>query len=208
MSSAVAGNNEVAEAPKKSFGKKKLIVMLAIALLVLAVGGGAAVVLMKRRAAQLAAEADGDTPEATQAEGHTGLQKRDLKNPPAFVALETFTVNLADHEAERYAQIGVTLELEDAHEVDAIKGYMPAIRSNILLVLARKTSADLLAPEGKKILAFEVKREASRALGIEIEDELAKPADKAAAGGKGKKKKKVYDESPIRAVYFSNFIIQ
>ena len=30
---------------------------------------------------------------------------------PAFVPLDPFTVNLADREAERYAQVGITLEL-------------------------------------------------------------------------------------------------
>jgi flagellar FliL protein len=38
-----------------------------------------------------------------------------------FVPLEPFTVNLADREAERYAQIGMTLEIEDAKVGDQIK---------------------------------------------------------------------------------------
>jgi flagellar FliL protein len=207
MASAAAEVTDTsAAAPKKGGGfKKKLILLLAIVLLVVLVGGGAMVVILKRRAAAAAAE-DGDGGDAVsaQADGrNNGLPKRDLKNPPAFVALDMFTVNLADAEAERYAQIGVTLELEDAHEVEVIKAFMPAIRSNILMVLARKTSKDLLDPAGKDRLAFEIKREASRALGIDVPDETA-----AASGAAKKKSKRPVQESPIRQVYFSNFIIQ
>jgi hypothetical protein len=52
-----------------------------------------------------------------------------------FVPLDPFTVNLADRDAERYAQIGVTLEIEDAKVGDQIKAYMPAIRNNILMAM-------------------------------------------------------------------------
>jgi flagellar FliL protein len=211
MSSAVADTTEAeAPAPKKSFGKKKLIMMLALALLVVAVGGGAAVFFIKKRQARLAEEAgEGDSPAAAQADPHA-LQKRDLKHPPAYVPLDMFTVNLADKDADRYAQIGVTLEMEDAHAADEVKGYMPAIRSNILLVLSRKTAADLLAPEGKKQLAYEIKREALRALGIDYQEEApvaAKPTAKGASAAK-KKPKAPEDPLPIRDVFFSNFIIQ
>ncbi|MED5619749.1 flagellar basal body-associated FliL family protein [Ideonella sp. BN130291] len=210
MSTATAETTEAAPAPKKSFGKKKLIVLLAIVVLLLAVAGGGVVIYLKKKAAQAAEEADGD-PGAAQVEGH-GVPKRDPKNVPTFVPLETFTVNLADREAERYAQIGLTLELEDPHVADQIKAYMPAIRNNILMVLAQKTSADLLDRQGKERLAFEIKREAARALGVEIEDELAakvaaKPASGAASAAKPAKKR-VYEPSPIRQVHFSNFIIQ
>jgi flagellar FliL protein len=210
MASAAAEVTDTsAPAPKKKGGgfKKKLILLLAVVLLVVLAGGGAMVVILKRRAAA-AAEDGGDGSDAaatTPADTSNGLPKRDLKNPPAFVPLEMFTVNLADAEAERYAQIGVTLELADAHAADEIKAFMPAIRSNILMVLARKTSKDLLDPAGKDRLAFEIKREASRALGIDVPDES--PAASGAAKKKTKSKRPL-EESPIRQVYFSNFIIQ
>jgi flagellar FliL protein len=205
MSTAAAETPEVVEdaAPKRGFGKKKLLVLLVVALLVVAIAGGGVLWFLKKRAARLAAEAEnGDAVAEAPAE-----HKRDAKHAPTFVPLDPFTVNLADREAERYAQIGVTLELEDAHAADDIKAYMPAIRSGILMVLAQKTSQDLLDAEGKKKLAFEIKREASRALGIEIEDEMAPKAPKPASGAKPAKRK-VYEPSPISKVHFSNFIIQ
>ena len=58
--------------------------------------------------------------------------------------LDPFTVNLADRDAERYAQVGMTLELADPKAADLLKAYMPAIRNNILLVLAA-FAASLLA---------------------------------------------------------------
>ena len=44
-----------------------------------------------------------------------------------------FTVNLADRDAERYAQLGVTLELDDTKTGDLVKAYMPAIRNKTVL---------------------------------------------------------------------------
>ncbi len=200
MSTAVA--EAPAESAKKSPGKKKLLIILVAVLLLLAFAGGGLVWYLKRKAAA-AEEAEGEA--ATQVDEHS---KHDPKYVPTFVPLDPFTVNLADHDAERYAQIGVTLELEDPHVADQIKAYMPAIRNNILMVLAHKTSAELLSREGKERLAFEVKREASRALGIEIDEPVKAAARGASGAASAPKKKKPSEPSPIKAVQFSNFIIQ
>ena len=79
-----------------------------------------------------------------------------------FVPLDPFTVNLADKDVDRFAQIGITLEVIDAHTSDTIKAYLPAIRSNVLMVLSHKNSADLLSREGKEKLAREILRESVR----------------------------------------------
>ena len=156
-------------------------------------GGGAFFVMKKRAAAAAAAEEDG----AGAAEQHEDkVAKADLKHAPTFVPLDPFTVNLADREAERYAQVGMTLELADAKAGDLLKAYMPAIRNNILLVLAGKTAAQLMEHEGKVQLAAEVRAAALKPLGYTLKTPLAK----AAADGD--------DAPPIRAVHFSNFIIQ
>jgi flagellar FliL protein len=204
MSAATADASTAA----KGGGKKKLLMLIVVALLVLGVGGGAAVMLLKKKKA--AEDEDADAPAATETHA-----KHDPKHPPVFVPLDAFTVNLADREVERYAQIGITLEVDDAKVGDEIKAYMPAIRNNILMVLAHKTSQELLAREGKQRLAFEIKREASAALGIEIDDEAAPPPAKAEKSGEAdedskpqKKKKKAAVETPIKGVQFSNFIIQ
>ena len=74
--------------------------------------------------------------------------------------LDPFTVNLADREAERYAQVGITLELEDAKAGDQIKAYMPVIRNNILMVLAHKTAGRTAGARRQAQLAAEIRREA------------------------------------------------
>jgi flagellar FliL protein len=90
---------------------------------------------------------------------------------------------------------------------------MPAIRNNILMAIADRTAGELLGREGKARLADRVKRETARALGYQIPAEEAEaPAqsddDKAKPKAKPKGKKKNEPALPIRAVHFSNFIIQ
>ncbi len=212
MSAAAA-----AEAPPPAKGKKKLIMILAIVGVLVAGGGGAAVFMMKKKAAA-EAEVDAEEGGASEHAAPAKSAKHDPKAVPAFVPLDPFTVNLADRDADRYAQIGVTLELDDPHVADQIKNYMPAIRNNILLALADRTAADLMGRDGKTKLAEKIRRETSKALGVEVEDEEAaaseddvhdKPAAKSDAKPKGKKKKKQAAAAmPVKAVHFSNFIIQ
>jgi flagellar FliL protein len=211
MSAAAA-----AEAAPPAKGKKKLIMILAIVGVLVAGGGGAAAFMMKKKAAA-EAEAEGEDGGAAE-HAAPKAAKHDPKAVPTFVPLDPFTVNLADREAERYAQIGVTLELDDAKVADQIKAYMPAIRNNILMAMADRTAADLMGRDGKTKLAEKIKRETSKALGVEVEDEEEadpeadshdKPAAKGDAKSKSKKKKKKAAPAlPIKAVHFSNFIIQ
>ena len=178
-----------APAPAKG-GRKKLIVIVGVLLAVLLAGGGAGVIWLKHRAqAQLEAEdADADGAEARPPAKHEA-------SAPVFVPLDSFTVNLADREADRYAQVGISLELNDPKTAEQIKLFMPAIRNNILMVLSHKRSADLMERAGKEQLAAEVQRETERALGVE-------PAPP------GAKKPPNPATRPIRSVQFSNFIIQ
>ncbi len=182
MSTAATAATEGAPAAKG--GKKKLIILLAAVLLLVLAGGGAAVFMLKKKAAAEAeAEDEGDEARTTAA------AKRDPKAVPIFVALDSFTVNLADRDADRYAQIGISLELDDTKVGEQIKVFMPAIRNNILMVLSHKRAADLMDRSGKEKLAQEVQQETERAIGFEAGKKKAGPR-------------------PIRAVHFSNFIIQ
>jgi len=217
MSAAAAATADAGAAPAKK-GKKKLLIILVAVVLLVVIGGGAAVFLMKKKAAAQAAE-DGGEEVAASAEHKS--DKPDPKHPPTFLPLDPFVVNLSDKDADRYAQIGITLEVEDAKFGDMLKTYMPAIRNAILLILAQKSSADLLDRPGKEKLAGEIQREAARVMGVDVEepdDEAVakKPAakDDAHASGdeddkpKKKKKKKAVEPNPIKHVHFSNFIIQ
>ena len=155
-----------AETPAPAKGKKKLILIIAVVALVLAGGGGAAAVMLKKKAH---AEAEGEDSDETRAPARAAVA-HDPKAVPVFVPLDPFTVNLADREAERYAQIGITLEIDDAKTGDQIKAYMPAIRNNILMAIADRSAAELMGREGKAKLAEKVRIETSRALGYDVSD--------------------------------------
>jgi flagellar FliL protein len=192
MATAAAGT----EAPKGG-GKKKLIIIVAAVLVVVVLAVVALLVLKKKPAED--GEEGGH--EAAAPVVHAAAPKPGT--PPVFVPLDPFTVNLSDKDVDRFAQIGVTLEVGDAHTADTIKAYLPAIRSNVLMVLSHKTSAELLTLEGKEKLAREIMRESVRPMGIELDDD-----DDDDGGTKKKKKKKRHVISPVTQVLFSTFIVQ
>jgi flagellar FliL protein len=191
---SVAPASDAPTGPKK--GRRKLIAIVGALALVLAGAGGGALWLVKKKhaadAAAAEAEADGDAAATLQHDMH--------KAPPVFLPMENFVVNLADKDSERFAQIGITLELDDSKYADQLKAYMPAIRNGVLMVIAHKTSPELLTRAGKEKLAAEVLRESVRPLGIELEDEN----EPARAGTH----RTPLAQSPVRHVHFSSFIIQ
>ena len=193
-----------AEAPKGG-GKKKLIIIIVAAVLVLVLGGVGAALMMKKKA-PVDGEEDGAETAHEAAPAHAPAKPG---APPVFVPLDPFTVNLSDKDVDRFAQIGITLEVMDAKTADQIKAFLPAIRSNVLMVLSHKTSTELLTREGKEKLAKEVLRESVRPMGIELEPE-EEPEDPEADTPKKKKKKKKAPPvvSPITNVLFSTFIVQ
>lgn len=215
--SAAAATADAGAAPPAKKGKKKLIIIIAAVVLLLAVAGGGAAMFLKKKAA---ADAEGGEDGAATSEAHSS--KPDLKHPPTFLPLDPFIVNLADADTDRYAQIGITLEVEDAHYGDEMKAFMPAIRNGILMILSHKTSAELKDRPGKELLAGEILREVSRTMGITVEAPAAAEKDKghAQAGdtaedeepkpkkAKDKPKPAPAESNPIKHVHFSNFIVQ
>lgn len=191
MATAAAGD----AAP--SGGKKKLLIILIAVLVLVLGGGGAALMLLKKKPAEGEDGEEAAAPVVSHAKPKPGT-------PPTFVPLDPFTVNLSDKDVDRFAQIGVTLEVGDAHVAEQLKAYMPAIRNNVLMVLSHKTSTELLTREGKEKLAREIMRESVRPLGIELDDE----DEDEDAPKKKKKKRRRPVESPVSQVLFSTFIVQ
>lgn len=182
--------------PAKS---KKLMVVIGVVFLLLALaGGGAWFFLSKKNAAD---------------EGSEEIAHVTPKGPPTFLPLDNMVVNLADPGGEKVAQIGITLELVDAHATDKVKMYLPSIRSGILMLVSQRTAEELLLIEGKEKLAADILREASRPFGsVDVEAEADQGSTKPKKGaGKTKKKsagKHAGDENPVRGVHFSSFIVQ
>ena len=212
MSAAPAATAPAEAAPKG--GKKKLIIIIAAVLVLVLGGGGAAFMLMKKKPAEGEDDGgDGHARPKAEAKAADPVKQRpqyDPKHPPVFLPLDPFTVNLADKESERYAQIGVTLEIADSKTGEDLKLYMPAIRNNILMVLSQKTAAQLTTREGKEKLARSIQYAAVRPLGYDIDDEDDEEETAADTTPKKKKKKKKLPPNnlPVTAVHFSNFIVQ
>jgi len=210
MSAAAVATPDVT-VPIKAGKRKKLILIGAAVLLAIALVGAAAALWLKNRAAHALEEA-GDDEVAVQVK----TAKPDPAHPPTFLPLDIFVVNLADKDAERYAQVGITLEVESAAFAEQMKTYMPAIRNAVLMILAHKTSHELLERAGKEQLADEILRETVRPLGISIPGPAARKPVTAAVDGSlaeapAKKSKSAAAQAPhnpVRYVHFSNFIIQ
>ena len=132
MSTAAA-----AEAPSPAKGKKKLIIIMIAAAALVLVGGGVGFMVLSKKKADTEEQAEGEdkAPVKVAAKAH------DAKSVPIFVPLEPFTVNLADRDAERFAQIGITLEISDAKVGEMVKAFMPAVRNNVLMAIADRTAA-------------------------------------------------------------------
>jgi flagellar FliL protein len=170
---------------------KKMLIIVGGLVVVLALAGGVAWFVLAKKAAAAAA-ADEDVEEVSQVAP---------KGPPTFLPLDSMVINLADPGGDKVAQIGITLEVVDVKAVEKVKVYLPAIRSGILLLISQRTAVDLLQIEGKEKLAEDVLAEALRPFGV---GEDVDPKDKKAVA----RAKKLAQEAPVRAVYFSSFIVQ
>ena len=174
LTAAATATADAPEAPKKK-GKKLLFVIIGVLVLAIAGAAGALFILKKNTAED---DHEEDAPVAH-------VKKVDPKHAPTFLPLENMVVNLADTGGNRYIQIGLTLQLQDAHTGDAVKAFMPSIRNAVLLILSQRTTDELLQVQGKEQLAADVIAEISRQLGFD-----------------GKR------NNPIQAVLFSSFIVQ
>jgi flagellar protein FliL len=195
MSSNAASAGEAQE-KKKGKGKLFIIIGLVIAL----AGGGGGYYWYSKKAAE-------ESEDGEQAKG-----KKAALKAPTFVALEPFTVNLSDTNAERMAQIAVSLQVGDQKTEEAIKAYMPALRHDILKVISAKESKEILTSEGKDKLASEIAVVAAQRLGWkggDDDDEADGDVKSDNASKKKKKKAKVVSApNPIDQVHFSQFIVQ
>lgn len=170
---------------------KKPIIFGAVAVLLLAVAAAAWMLLGR------GGEEDEEAAAAPAAAQHA---RPKAGTPPTYLPMENMVVNLADAGGEKFAQVGVTLEVADAKVSDQIKAHMPTIRSAVLLLVSQRTSEELLTREGKEKLARDILREVSHPLGYEVEDDA--PDD-----GKSRRRARAAF-NPVYNVLFSSFIIQ
>lgn len=68
--------------------------------------------------------------------------------PSPYAKLETFTVNLQG--LTQYLQVDMSLKLADPKLADAIKGWNPVIRHELILLLSSQNGEELATLAGKK----------------------------------------------------------
>jgi len=179
-------------------GKKKLILLILLALVLAGSGGGAAWWFLGR-----------GEPDEEAAAAKAEAARRATR---AFVTLEPFVVNLSDGGSERYAQVGVVLEVEGKEANQKVTDRMPAVRNDILLLISSKQARELIAREGKEKLAEEIADAAGRQIGWEGPEADEEPAPvKPAKGGArttAPKPRKPAMANPVASVQFSSFIVQ
>ena len=183
-----------------------LLIIIGAVVAVLVIGGGAAAWFLSR-----SSHAEGEEGGAPAAH----KEKEAPKVAPTFLPMENMVVNLADPGGDRFAQIGITLEVDDAKTAEQVKQYLPSIRSGILMLVSQRTSSELLQREGKEKLANDVLREVSRPLGYSVptererERERARDRDREADEEDDRPaRRRAEPRNPVRRVLFSNFIIQ
>ena len=183
--------DETNAAPKKR-GFKKLLIIISIALVVIlgAAGAGAYWLFF----APHAVEEEEPVAQRAQPEQQKRAPPPAPPAPPMFVALDTFTVNLApDDSGERFLQLIISVEVLNEAAGKQVELYTPRIRNHVMKVLSSKTAAQLAPREGKDQLASEL-----RTLMNEILLHgwtTVKPGD-------------TPENAPIREVLFTSLIIQ
>ncbi|WP_050462257.1 flagellar basal body-associated protein FliL [Herbaspirillum autotrophicum] len=157
-----------AEAPAAKSSKKMLFIIIGL-VLVLVIGGGAAAFMLMGKSKKAS-------------DDH--VEEKAVSKVPVFVVIEPFVVNLmSETSGDQFLQIAMTLQVPNQETSDAIKLFMPQVRSRLLMVLSSKKASELLSNDGKK------------ALTEEIIDQLGEPF----ASGKGPN---------ITDVFYTSFVIQ
>lgn len=120
-------------------GSKTILILVVLALL--AAAGGAAWYFLGPQSAANAA----------------GKKSSEPAKPPVFLVVEPFTVNLQPETlGDQYLQIAFSLQVSTEKDVEAIKQYLPQVRSRLLLLLSGKKASEIATVEGKKKLADEI----------------------------------------------------
>lgn len=171
-----------AQPPKAPKAPKKKLTLILVACVALAAAAGGGWYVWQQRAGNASAQ-------------HAKTDPKPQPKKQLYIALEPFTVNLQDTHGERFAQIGITLQVEDPSIEVELKERLPTVRNQILILISSKRIDELLTPEGKQALAQEIRVMTGRALGL-------------ANAAPGAHAKAAESESPIKDVLFSQFIVQ
>lgn len=96
-----------------------------------------------------------DSIEKTKDKENMGISDEN-KETLSMYELDTFTVNLADIKATRYARVTIKLELNNFEVEEEIERRTPQIRDLIIVILSSKRFQDIQTTEGKDSLRIEI----------------------------------------------------
>lgn len=82
--------------------------------------------------------------------------KAEKAEPPEYIALDPFTVNLQPENGDQYLQVQFTLQVANAETAELIKANMAKARSRVLLLLSGKHASEINTVDGKRLLAKEI----------------------------------------------------
>jgi len=124
--------------------------------------------------------------------GKDGKGKKDKKQgPPIYLALDPpLVASVDDGQAIRFVQLTVEVMGREQQTLDAVVAHTPVIRNNLLMLLGRKSIAELTSSEGKEALRMEALEEVRRIL------EKMGPADPDLPLGE------------LEDLYFTSFVVQ
>ncbi len=135
-------------APAAPAGKKKSkLLWIVLALVLLGGGGGAGWYFFGR------------TPPDAE-----GAEHKAAARAPLFLALDPFTVNLAEDAGDHYLQTGIVFQIADEKVAEQMKQYMPVVRNRILLLLSAKKPSDINTADGKRKLVDDLVTAAREAI--------------------------------------------
>jgi flagellar protein FliL len=119
--------------------KKKMVGFIIGAVVVVAIGGGGGWYWSSMGSAGGAKE-----------------HKAEKAEPPEYISLEPFTVNLQPENGDQYLQVQFTLQVANAETAEIIKANMAMVRSRVLLLLSGKRASEINTVEGKQLLAKQI----------------------------------------------------
>jgi flagellar protein FliL len=153
MAGQEEGKNETPEkkAPRKK-SWKKLIIILFVLILLLGGGGFAALKLGIGPLANLNQVKKKITD--TKAAEKKNNSKKVTVGP--IQQLDSFIVNLASKEGERYLKVTLSMELSDEAALKEVEKRIPQLRDAIIILLSSKSFEDVVHVEGKDTLKKEI----------------------------------------------------
>lgn len=128
----------------------KILILLTGLVLLIMMGMGVGLFLMWNKLSNL--NTTGTSSGDQQAENPSSVQ---TVMGPVF-SLDTFIVNLADKDGNRYLRVTMDLELSDGLAAEELEKRLPKIRDSILMILPAKRFEDISSAEGKILLRNEI----------------------------------------------------